>query len=758
LARTRFAPLVGLFATATLIVTVAVAQLQGHSGAVGANVADPSTASDVVDAGCSPGGSDCAKRISDTIRANRARPLKVTFGANSPSGSTFTFNSPIVMADNVALEGVNSPVVSSQSRTLARVGGLSNVTFRNFDIDLNRCSSTKNVFFNAPEQRFDTVRIANMRVFNGDSHTNGGGSCVLFASRGVGSNLYMSNVTADKLRRVVWFHTISQQRGATIDNMNATEFGYQALSFDGYVEDVTIEDSAFSRHAPNVKGSHIIAFAPAETLTEVKSRNVVVRNSLLEGWPDRPHIKIDGVTQPNGASGDLIAIRGTNGFLLENNIFRHGGEVGVTITAGSQNGVVRGNEVSYTDTTGIVIGNGNTIRVTNIDVYDNDLFQNSLDRNDELRPLPALSVWGVTNSCVVHNRIYDNTKATGLWVWNGHLPPHWPRSVFDMYITENTFSNNLHDFVQSSRPGRNFEPASSFGGTNWTSTFGAPDADGDGFGTPCASETDDNNPCEPWPEAPTCTGGGGGGGTTTTTAPPTTAPSTTTPPTTVASTTSTTSGGGGPTCDGKAATIVGTDGDDELNGTPGDDVIVGLGGSDTINGLAGNDTICAGDGDDVVYGDRGEDVVYGGPGNDELRGGLANDVIYGGPDNDVIKGGLNNDRLLGEDGDDTVFGNSGRDQIDGGPGADTLRGGRDDDTVEGGPGADYIAGNRGVDTLGGGDGDDTVLGGTHNDAIDGGADTDTCNGGRGRNSVQGCEQSTDASDQYDSHIDDGEYD
>ena len=39
-----------------------------------------------------------------------------------------------------------------------------------------------------------------------------------------------------------------------------------------------------------------------------------------------------------------------------------------------------------------------------------------------------------------------------------------------------------------------------------------------------------------------------------------------------------------PTCQGKAATIVGTAKDDTLNGTPGDDVIVGGAGLDVIYG------------------------------------------------------------------------------------------------------------------------------------------------------------------------------
>ena len=53
-----------------------------------------------------------------------------------------------------------------------------------------------------------------------------------------------------------------------------------------------------------------------------------------------------------------------------------------------------------------------------------------------------------------------------------------------------------------------------------------------------------------------------------------------------------------PTCKGKPATIVGTNGRDVRKGTSGKDVMVGLGGNDKLSGLAGNDLICGGAGKD----------------------------------------------------------------------------------------------------------------------------------------------------------------
>ena len=93
------------------------------------------------------------------------------------------------------------------------------------------------------------------------------------------------------------------------------------------------------------------------------------------------------------------------------------------------------------------------------------------------------------------------------------------------------------------------------------------------------------------------------------------------------------------TCNGLAATIVGSPGDDEIAGTPGDDVIAGLGGSDRILGLEGNDTICGGDGDDDLFGGAGDDLLLGEAGDDVLVGDGSADVGSGTAGSDTCDGG-----------------------------------------------------------------------------------------------------------------------
>lgn len=140
-----------------------------------------------------------------------------------------------------------------------------------------------------------------------------------------------------------------------------------------------------------------------------------------------------------------------------------------------------------------------------------------------------------------------------------------------------------------------------------------------------------------------------------------------------------------PECNGKPATIIGTDshvqtppavgdelsGADQLRGTPAADVIVALGGNDQISGLGGNDLICSGAGNDTVEGGKGNDTLKGRKGKDLLHGQSGKDVLKGGDGSDVLKGGKGKDKLYGEKGNDTLKGGPGKDKLKGGPGKDT---------------------------------------------------------------------------------------
>ena len=147
-----------------------------------------------------------------------------------------------------------------------------------------------------------------------------------------------------------------------------------------------------------------------------------------------------------------------------------------------------------------------------------------------------------------------------------------------------------------------------------------------------------------------------------------------------------------PKCLGLTATVVTSDGDDDVAGTPGDDVIVGRGGNDRIRGYGGADLLC---------GRSGDDRIFGGGGDDRLRGG-----VQAGKDHDVIRGGGGADRIFGFAGDEKLAGGAGPDHINGGGGADRLRGQAGGDDLLGGPGGDSLNGGTQSDRCVGGPGRD----------------------------------------------------
>jgi Ca2+-binding RTX toxin-like protein len=132
-----------------------------------------------------------------------------------------------------------------------------------------------------------------------------------------------------------------------------------------------------------------------------------------------------------------------------------------------------------------------------------------------------------------------------------------------------------------------------------------------------------------------------------------------------------------PTCFGQRATIVGTKGDDMIEGTAGADVIVGLRGDDRIRGLGGADFVCGSGGHDRARGGRGNDKINGGGILNVLFGGAGDDLVIAGggqDDGSVLHGGGGDDRLRGGDSVDDFWPGPGNDAIYG-------RGSNGDETV-----------------------------------------------------------------------------
>lgn len=164
------------------------------------------------------------------------------------------------------------------------------------------------------------------------------------------------------------------------------------------------------------------------------------------------------------------------------------------------------------------------------------------------------------------------------------------------------------------------------------------------------------------------------------------------------------------TCFGKAWTILGTEGHDEIVGTQRADVIVARGGNDFIDGAGGDDLICGGEGSDRIRGSDGNDRIDGGPGGERILGGPGDDRIFARTGGGVFRGGPGDDRIDNHDGSSAAHnGGSGNDTIIGGRAFETFRGGAGNDTIRAGGSLDLIVGGAGNDNIDGGGGFDYVL-------------------------------------------------
>jgi Ca2+-binding RTX toxin-like protein len=182
-------------------------------------------------------------------------------------------------------------------------------------------------------------------------------------------------------------------------------------------------------------------------------------------------------------------------------------------------------------------------------------------------------------------------------------------------------------------------------------------------------------------------------------------------------------------------TMVGGQGNDQINGGGFNDTLLGGLGNDTINGGdlpldgrfvfgAGADWLQGGAGDDVMSGgievilgtfnlSPQSDTMYGNAGNDTLTGGDGGDFLYGGTGNDWIHGGMPGDVRFEQDENDEIYGDAGDDTLTGGVLDDLLVGGTGSDRLDGaGDSQRYVLSSaRSRDTLDGGQGaDDYILG------------------------------------------------
>jgi len=210
------------------------------------------------------------------------------------------------------------------------------------------------------------------------------------------------------------------------------------------------------------------------------------------------------------------------------------------------------------------------------------------------------------------------------------------------------------------------------------------------------------------------------------------------------------------TLTGAALVGAGNDLDNSILGTSGNNILDGGLGADTMNGGAGNDTYYVDNIGDKITDSKGTDTVHASI-SYTLQTGLEN-LILDGSDNLNATGNASVNVLTGNDGDNTLNGMAGADTMIGGNGNDTYIVDNAGDVVseDAGVGVDTILtsvthtmeanvenmtltgtaningfGNSGDNVIIGNSGTNSLSGGAGNDTLDGGVGADKMSGGLG---------------------------
>jgi Ca2+-binding RTX toxin-like protein len=165
--------------------------------------------------------------------------------------------------------------------------------------------------------------------------------------------------------------------------------------------------------------------------------------------------------------------------------------------------------------------------------------------------------------------------------------------------------------------------------------------------------------------------------------------------------------------------VVGTEGDDELEGEWGNDTLQGLAGDDTLDGSLGKDSLEGGAGNDVYYVDHAQDLVVETSNAPPLAAVLEGfiDTVFAAVsyslqnvahvENLTLTGSAL--QATGNTLDNAVTGNFAANTLNGLGGHDRIVGGGDADTLLGGAGNDTLDGGAGIDSMVGGAGNDTYV-------------------------------------------------
>lgn len=256
---------------------------------------------------------------------------------------------------------------------------------------------------------FDTINVST-RMVNTDGDVN---SPMMGVRLGQGSRAAITGCQMDGLFLAVRADqavTDLVMRDCHVSNMASRG---NMIQLFGEVNRVWIENNVCTGNRLDAIGGHYIQ-SSGENQGH-NHRNVWIVGNYMIG----PDIAFTADADANGASGDMIACRSMDGFVVADNIVRNSGEYGITVVHGCQNGVVKGNIVTDADGSAIIVGTEPNRQIRNVLVHHNVMVRSGRDRAAELGRVASAAVrfWNAAN-CSFTDNLMDGFTRNGLYLYS----------------------------------------------------------------------------------------------------------------------------------------------------------------------------------------------------------------------------------------------------------------------------------------------------------------------------------------------------
>lgn len=395
---------------------------------------------------------ECADAIDRAIEAAeffRDRPEGAILRLIGDGGNAVTHpvDRPIVLPSNIAIVGVDGPVIGPPPSIVLSNGNIRhqslfrfrdsidkavNVSFRDFRIDLSADrlalqdgdieDAGSIIFVNKP---FDNLLIQDIEAsatpLRRPLQVGNTRRFLDVENDAPSTNLRVRGCQLSRVRRFVYLHGSAPVTGVLIADNEVRDVRHSMVQLEGPNEDIIIIRNIFRRHAVidgNTPG-HMISTSFNGPVTKLR-----IRENQITGIPNAAFertVDADGVrgAVTNGGSADLVAIRNVFDFQVTENQIWYSGELGMSVLDRCSFGLISQNDIRYCDGAGLVIGSAAFFQggprlspVDHITVADNNFEQNGQDESGDQRQSPPsyntltqIRIWNAEQIEVIGNRI-----------------------------------------------------------------------------------------------------------------------------------------------------------------------------------------------------------------------------------------------------------------------------------------------------------------------------------------------------------------